>query len=94
MLGEILLEAAKNGIHLFVKNGKLSFTAAKGALTDDLKAAIIKNKTELIEILNSQQQALNKLPSIEAISRDDISFKLSFAQRRLWLVDQIEEDST
>ncbi len=51
MPSDILLEAAKKGINIYLKDDQLAFNAPKGVLDSGLKAKIIENKLQIIEFL-------------------------------------------
>lgn len=81
----LLKTVRERGIHLFTEDGKLKFKAAKGALTTELKQQITAHKQELIQELQAsrQEQSIQPAPSME-------NYPLSYAQFRLWAMQQME----
>ncbi len=75
--------------------GKLSVTAAKGAVTPMLAGLIRDNKAALVAYLESAPggEITVKNPLLmSSVSRDN-NIPLSFAQQQLWMIDNIESDS-
>ena len=80
------------GVTIKVNEGNLKINAPKGALTPVLKQALKANKQALITYLQQvgQQgghQAIPQLPQ-------QAFYDLSHAQRRLWVLDQLEASNT
>lgn len=48
---ELLDEASHRGVRLFVVGSELRFRAPRGALTPELKAALVEHKSALLELL-------------------------------------------
>ena len=93
MITDFLLKLAELDIKLAVEDNRLRYSAPEGVLTDEIKAGIVKHKPEIIRFL---QQAgnpeLNPVNQIPRIPRDH-QLPLSYAQKWLWLYDQVESNS-
>ncbi len=87
----------KNGIKIYVEQGKLRTSASKGAITAQIGATIKANKDQIIALLQSQtRQVADALPSdTPVIGPANVTHPpLSFSQQRLWLLDQISPGGT
>ncbi|HEX7027374.1 MAG TPA: condensation domain-containing protein, partial [Gammaproteobacteria bacterium] len=93
---ELLKTLSDKKIRLGLKDGRLSYEAPKGALTDELLEQIKCNKSELLSRLQqhaSTQHAADAM-QIVPVPRDKDDLPLSFSQRRLWLIDQYAQEDT
>lgn len=82
-----MIRAKKAGIHLYLKDNKLAFKATNKALDDSLKSAIIQYKSEIVSLLLSVQTK----PELSVQRSNLEKIPCSFAQQRMWLIDQIEQ---
>ncbi len=92
---EIVHSAQSKGINLFVDEGRLAIKKEKGiSIPPNLIKVIQAHKKELIEFLEKEIQVSLTTPS-KSIPKllESESYKISNAQKRLWLVCQLEESS-
>lgn len=86
---QLLRKVQQAGIQLYLgENGQLRFHAAKGAMTAEIKQNLRDHKADIIAFLSrygAAQAAPVSLPRLPAGS----DAPLSFAQERLWMVDQM-----
>jgi len=89
MLTELLGSLRALNVQLFVENGQLRCKAPKDTLTDTLKTQLKDRKAELIALLAKDGQGNGRITPIARTAR----IPLSYAQQRLWFLDQLEPGS-
>jgi phage tail protein X len=95
-ISQIVDEAINEGVYLFVKDERLAFKAKEGRMSDALREKLGRYKTEIISYLRDNEGIATwggALPAIERL-HDRTGVPASFAQQRLWLVDQIDGSSS
>lgn len=80
------------GIKLGLDGSNLEIKAPQGALTAELREALVQNKAAIIEMLRLAGDIPSQTPSIAQRANPD-EYPLSAAQERLWLISRLEADS-
>ncbi len=84
---EFLAFLKERDVEVWADAGALRFSAAKGAMTAELKQQLTERKAELLAFfskLHSEPAAAGEIVQIE----DGVEPVLSFSQQRLWLLEQ------
>ncbi|MDO8341560.1 MAG: amino acid adenylation domain-containing protein [Cellvibrio sp.] len=94
---DLIKELNRNGIFVYLDDGKLKTRSEKGALTASLIDLIKSYKTQLLSYLNEAgKEDRPEWSFLPKLSKAPVSseYPLSFSQKRFWLIEQIEGASS
>ena len=87
-LKQLLVSLHRSGISVYIDNGKLMTQSAPGAITPAIGQQIRDNRQGLLALLQDHPGAA-QAGRIGRAPRE-LPLKLSFAQQRLWFIDQLD----
>src|SRR4051812_48555139 len=92
---DLIIDLEKRGIKLWEEAGGLKISAPKGALSVEIRTEISTVKDQILEIIKATTPAsIEKTTyNITAAERSDAHIPLSFSQKRLWYLNQLEGEN-
>src|SRR5687767_472784 len=93
---EVLNEAIARGVYLYIRSGRLAYRAPQGAVSPELERQLRTFKDEIAEYLGRVAPLTDSLgANIPPLVRRDAAttLPLSYAQQRLWFIEQLGEGS-
>ncbi|HEY7617539.1 MAG TPA: condensation domain-containing protein, partial [Terriglobales bacterium] len=85
---ELLAHLRSLDVKLWIEGDRLHYSAAKNVLTPALRSGLAERKAEIIQLLQEAAVERSVAPVLRPRSRDG-HLPLSFAQQRLWFLDQL-----
>lgn len=88
---EVIKRLREEGVHVYLHEGKLKTKASAEAITPEISAIIKENKPLIISYLSGKGVSIQSY--LNRLENNSKPAPLSFAQLRIWLLDQFEGSS-
>jgi len=88
-VSDLLKQLQALDVRIWAEDDRLRLDAPKGALTPELREALAARKAEILTYLNNLQTA-DRLPALVSVGGQGL-LPLSFAQKRMWLLQQMDQ---
>ena len=86
---EFLTRLRHLGLKISSEEGKLRVSAPPGALTEELRDELTRRKSEILHFLQNARSLSDQATLVLRRVPRDRPLELSFAQQRLWIIDQV-----
>jgi natural product biosynthesis luciferase-like monooxygenase protein len=85
---ELMSALRMANVDVWVDGDRLRYSAPRGALAPDLRAALVEHKAQVIDFLGRASSSSAPVPAIVPVDHNQ-PLPLSFPQRRIWFFEQI-----